>query len=471
MKPHSITEIAQWAQAEIRLDPSLHDPNQTMATGVSIDTRTMTADEIFMPIIGEKMDGHRFLATAFEKRAAAAFIDRDHLNLVENFKDKIFLLVDDTLEAFQTLAANYRKSLDVLVVGVTGSNGKTTTKDILASVLTRKFRTVKTIGNLNNEIGVPRTLLDLDETTEVAIIEMGMSDFGEIDTLVKMARPHIAIITNVGQSHLNQLGSQENIAKAKMEIVNGMGPDDLLIYNRDSSFLAHEVDRRKASAEGLLPRTLSFGQDSQADSSLSLTRSNEGGSSFTLGGEPFSVNLLGSYQMYNAAAAILCAKELDLDEATIQAGLQVTDQTKMRSELIHAQGFDILVDCYNSSPQSLREALHTTEVLAGYRKKIAILGDMLELGPMEKKIHFDIGQEIDPEVFSDVLFFGPLAKYMMEGASLRFRDNHLFWFSKKSDLVDRAKTLIEPASLVLVKASRALRLEEIVESIKQRTAQ
>lgn len=470
MKPHSITEIARWAQAEIHPGHAGQDPDRVLADGVSIDTRTMKAGEIFMPIIGEKMDGHHFLATAFEKGAACAFIDRNHLGMMDDFEDKTFLIVDDSLKAFQTLAANYRKSLTCRVVGVTGSNGKTTTKDILASILSQRFRTVKTIGNLNNEIGVPRTLLDLDESTEVAIIEMGMSALGEIDSLVKMARPHIAIITNVGQAHLNQLGSRENIAKAKMEIINGMGPDDLLIYNHDSSYLTQEIDRRKAQ-DDLIPRTLSYGQEDRADFALSLIRANEGGSHFSLEGEAFQVNLLGSYQMYNAAAAILCAKELGLDGATIQAGLHVTDQTKMRSELIHAQGFDILVDCYNSSPQSLREALHTTEVLAGYRKKIAILGDMLELGPMEKKIHFDIGQEIDPEVFSDVLFFGPLSKYMMEGASLHFRDNHLFWFSKKSDLVDRAKTLIEPASLVLVKASRSLRLEEIVESIKQRTAQ
>lgn len=468
MNPHTLTQLAQWADADLLL-PSGQDGDQLLASGVSIDTRTMVSGEVFVPIIGEKMDGHRFLETAFEKSAVAAFIDRDHPEELARFRDRPLLLVEDCKVAFQTLAQNYRKSLSCTVIGVTGSNGKTTTKDILYSVFRSHYETIKTTGNLNNEIGVPRTLLDLKEETEVAIVEMGMSQRGEIEALTQMARPHIAVITNVGLSHLDSLGSREAIAQAKMEIIDRMGPNDYLLYNRDSDYLANEIDRRQQAGD-LNVQVISFGQKEEADIHLHLLRSHAGGSLFTLDGQEFKINLLGSYQMYNAAPAIIAARLMGLDDSEIRAGLQVSDQTKMRSELVHATGFDILVDCYNSSPQSLGEALQTTALLAGYRKKIAILGDMLELGPNEKKLHYEMGRRINPAVFQDVIFYGPLSKYMMEGAASLFPPGHLFWFDQKNDLVDRAKYLIEPATLVLVKASRSMRLEEIVESIQVRNA-
>ena len=458
MKNRTLGQIADYAQARLTR-PDLADQK---ALGVSIDTRTIEEGEIFLPLIGEKLDGHQFVDQAFDKGALASFFDQNH-ELPDNIHP--FLIVDDTEKAFRRLAHHYRDSLKTQVIGVTGSNGKTTTKDILYSVLRQRFRTHKTIGNFNNEIGVPRTILDLEEETEYAIIEMGMSALGEISMLSKLARPHIAVITNVGQAHLQELGSRENIARAKMEITENLGPEDIFIYNRDSDVLQKEVEAR-----ALPCRTISFGESEGADFRLELFSSNAGGSRFFVNGKEWQINLLGSYQMYNAVVGIIVGQLLGLTDEQIERGLHVEDTTKMRTELVNCRGFDILVDCYNSSPQSLREAFKTAGLLNGYRKKIAILGDMKELGEREKAIHYQLGQEIDPSVFSDLIFYGPLAKYMMDGAEKNFSKNRLFWFSSKSDLVNEMKNLIEPNSLVLVKASRMMRLEEVVESIETITA-
>lgn len=453
MKNCTLGQIAEYAGARLSR-PDLADQK---ARGVSIDTRTLEEGEVFLPLIGERLDAHQFVKQAFEKGALASFFDQDH-TLPDT--DHPFLLVEDTEKAFCRLALHYRNSLKAQVIGVTGSNGKTTTKDILYSVLRRHFCTNKTIGNFNNQIGVPRTLLDLEEDTECAIVEMGMSHFGEIAMLSKLAQPHIAIITNVGEAHLEELGSRENIARAKMEITERLGPDDLFIYNSDNEILQKEVESRSLPC-----RIIRFGQNDQADFKLKLFSSNAGGSRFFVNGKPWQINLLGSYQMYNAVVGIIVGQLLGLSDEEIQKGLHVEDRTKMRTELVNCHGFDLLVDCYNSSPQSLREALKTTALLNGYRKKIAILGDMKELGEREKAIHYEIGQEIDPSVFSDLIFYGPLSKYMLQGAEKNFSSSRLFWFSSKSDLVNEMKNLIEPNTLVLVKASRTMRLEEVVESI------
>lgn len=454
MKRQTLKQIANYANAHLS---SAANPDAPVRA-VSIDTRTLDAGDLYVPIIGERLDGHRFIDTAFAKGAIACFHDSEHIPSDE--ENRAYLSVENTTEAFTQMAANYRASLDLTVIGITGSNGKTTTKDIVHSVLQKAFRTLKTTGNLNNEIGVPRTLLQIDEDTEVAVVEMGMSGLGEISHLTKIVRPHIAVITNVGDVHLEQLGSRENIAKAKLEILEGMHAEDIFLYNYDN-----EVLRKAVAERTIVPRMISFGTDPKADIVLSLERTTPVSTTFSLDGTSFTVDLLGAYQMYNAAVAVIISHLLGLDDSTIQEGLHVTDQTKWRTDLEHFSGFDILVDVYKSNPPSLEEALHTAELLHGYKKKIAILGDMLELGEQEEALHREIGRKIDPNVFDAVLFYGPLSKAMMEGAAEHFDASRLFHFSSKPDLVDKAKYLISRNSLVLIKGSRAMRLEEVVESL------
>lgn len=461
MKNERLKNIIDYAQGQ----PSLQVDEDLRVDGISIDTRTLEKGEVYMPIIGENLDGHIFIKDAFENGAVVSFCDKDHSKQLEG-EDYPLILVDDCLEAYQKLAKNYRESLDITIIGVTGSNGKTTTKDIVHSVLSQKYKSKKTIGNLNNGIGLPRTLLTFDRDTQTGITEMGMDKAGEISYLSKLAQPKIACITNVGYSHLEELKTPANVAKAKLEILHGMPEDGLLLYNIDDEFLREEVKNL-----GSLPQEIkSFGTHEDADYHLDLVESNAGGTTFTLGGNEWHVNLLGSFQMYNAAVGVIIGEKMGLDQKQIQKGLRIEDQTSMRSELISGRGFDILNDTYKSNPQSLEEALETTKLLSGYRRKIVILGDMLELGEDEKELHRQAGRSIDPTEIDYVLLYGPLSEYMMQGASENFPIGRVFHYTSKPDLVDKAKYLITKNSLVLVKASRSLRMEEIVESLQQITA-
>ncbi len=460
MKVQSLGRIASLAGGELieDFDPSLE------VQSVSIDTRTINPGDLYVPIIGENLDGHDFMEEAFAKGAVASLVDKDHLDHF-NKLNKPLILVEDSLVGLQTMAKNYRDELDLTLVGITGSNGKTTTKDIVYSVLEQKLRAQKTIGNLNNEIGLPRTLLSLEEDTQVAILEMGMEKFGDISLLVQLARPQIAAITNIGYSHLHIVKTRENVAKAKLEILEQMTSDDLFIYNYDDEILRAELAKLD-----VLPRVVTFGTDPEADHVLSLLTSNASGNRFIMDAKEWNINLLGHFQMYNAAVAIIIGKELGLSDEEIQRGLFVEDQTKMRSELIHLEGFDILNDAYKSNPQALQEALTTVSMLSGYKRKIAILGDMLELGEDEIELHREAGSKINPNDIDYVLCFGDLSTYIIDGAIENFPPSRLFHFTSKLDLIDKAKYLIEKNSLVLVKASRAMKLEEVIEAIQAVTA-
>lgn len=462
MKHQTLGSIAKLAHATLKPNSASNLP----VRAISIDTRTIDAGDVYVPIIGERLDGHQFTKMAFDKGAVAAFQDTAH---VPSDQTQPYLVVEDTTEAFTRLATNYRDSLNLKMIGITGSNGKTTTKDIVHSVLSQKYRTKKTTGNLNNEIGVPRTLLQLDEDTEAAIVEMGMSARGEISHLTQMVKPDIAVITNVGDVHLEQLGSIENIAQAKLEILESMDEQGLFLYNYDNHVLREAVEARIAT-EGIRPRILTFGTSEKADHQLSLIRSTPAGTTFTLDGEKYTVDLLGGYQIYNACVAILIGRVCGLSDDAIRAGLHVSDLTPWRTELKHYKGFDMLVDVYKSNPPSLREALRTVALLYGYSRKIAILGDMLELGSNETELHRQVGREIDPNVFDYVLFYGSLSRAMMEGALENYDASRVFHFENKQDLIDQAKYLITPNTLVLLKGSRAMRLEEVMESLSIVTA-
>lgn len=454
----TLGEIAERAGGKLN-DEKFRDID---VRGVSIDTRTLDVGNLYVPIIGEKLDGHRFIEAAFEKGAVGSMVDEKHPIEADG---RAYVIVEDTTKAYQQLAASYRDSLSLKIIGITGSNGKTTTKDIMASVLGKKLKVTKTIGNLNNHIGVPKTLLNLSPSTEVGIIEMGTERFGEISELTRMAHPDIAMITNIGDCHLEELLTRENIAKAKLEILEGMPKDGTFLYNWDDPVLRKAVADREIEQ-----RVLTFGTEEGADYRLELVHADITGTIFKLNGEEYEVNLLGNHQMYNAACAIIVAKLFGLDDATIREGLYVRDTTSMRSELLNCQGFDILNDCYKSNPQSLLEAFETMSLLTGYTRKIAIIGDMLELGEREKELHYEVGTKINPNDIDYLLCYGPLSEEIARGAKVNFPNYRVAHFERKEDLVDAAKYVIVKGTLVLVKASRSIRLEEIIESLKELTA-
>lgn len=429
---------------------------------VSIDTRTIDSGEMYMPIIGEKLDGHIFVEEAFKKGAVATFCE---VGKCSNIKNHPIVWVKNSNEAFTSLAKNYRDSLEnIKIIAITGSNGKTTTKDIIKSVLSSKYQVRKTIGNLNNQIGVPRTMLRFDKKTDIGVVEMGTDGFGQIEKLSNLASPDIAIITNIGDSHLHQLINKENVAKEKIHILDGLNPNGIFIYNLDDPILSEIVKNTK-----IKQKIITFGQSENADYRINIIESNNNGNNFTVNNKNYITPLVGAHQVYNATVAIIIAELFEISYPKIIKSLEKEEISSMRSELISCNGFDILNDSYKSNPQSLASALETLYLFSNYSRKITILGDMLELGKNEIELHREVGRNLNPSKVDYILLYGPLSKYIAEEAQKNFGENRVFYFEKKDQLIDKAKYLIIKNSLVLVKASRSLRLEEIVEALKMLT--
>lgn len=442
------------------LGGSLCDPNykDVKISGVSTDSRTIQENNLYIPLVGEVFDGRLFVKECEDKGASAFLIDRDYE--IKNNISIPYIRVDDTLKALQDLARSYRKELNVKVIGITGSNGKTTTKDLLYEVLSTKYKTQKTIGNLNNEIGVPKTILSLNEDTEIAVVELGTDKFGDISLTSNIALPDIAIITNIGDSHLHNLKSKEGILKAKMEIVEGLSDDGIFIYNGDDETMKKEI----ASYE-VDQKMISFGLEETNDFLVKEVPTTPAKVSFSHDDETYDIPLLGRHNIYNGACCLLIANILGLDANEVKSGLINVRPANNRSSMIELDGFDVLDDSYKSNPQSLRSGLATCKLLDGYNNKIVVLGDMLELGDKEDELHYEVGLDIDPKDIHYCLFFGNLSYHMYKGALNNFPKDRAFHFTDKDDLIDKLKSLITKSTLVFVKGSHGMHMEEIIESI------
>ncbi|WP_231633142.1 UDP-N-acetylmuramoyl-tripeptide--D-alanyl-D-alanine ligase [Numidum massiliense] len=432
--------------------------------GVSIDTRTIQPGNLFIPIVGERFNGHAFVRQALASGAVAALWNKREPEPPPNVP---LIFVDDTTAALQRLAQAYRQQLGVKVIGITGSNGKTSTKDILAALLATTYNTQKTRGNLNNHFGVPLTLLALAEHTEVAVVEMGMSGLGEIEQLTSLARPDVAVITNVGECHLSDLGSRERIAQAKMEILTGLSEDGLFVYNGDDARLIQHVQRVRRS--GMLPyQTVTFGQSSFNSFYPQRFTWTESGISFTLAHAncpPLFLPLLGQHQLMNGICAITVAAHLGVPYTRMVQGLLQVEASHMRNELTRVGNVTIMNDTYKSNPTSLRAALDTMYGLKKYQKKIAVLGDMLDMGDEAVRLHQEIGSQIDLEQIDALLTIGPLAAHIAAAAKQRAPGRQIMAFTTKEDLISALKEVAEDGCLILVKGSRDLRLEEVVAAL------
>lgn len=425
--------------------------------GVSTDSRTVEEGNLYIPIVGEKFDGHDFAFDALDKGAAAIIWEKKRF-LPRN--DLPVIIVEDSFKAMTTLARSYRLSLKCKVVALTGSNGKTTTRDIITGLLKQKYKVQYTKKNFNNEYGLPKTIFELDEDLEVAVLELGTEKFGDISLLTDICRPDYAIITNIGDSHLLQLKTKENIARAKLEILEGLDENGIFLYNYDDPVL------KKVVKEFKLPeRTFTYGTDKDCDFVIEPGIADASGTTFTIDNHIYTIPLLGQHQMYNGGIAIVIAEFFKLDYPSIAKGLTDIELTGMRNELIHQKNFDILNDSYKSNPQSLEACLRTVYSLKGYDKKIVVLGDMLELGDEEVQFHKDIAQELDPQQLDYVLTIGNLAKNISDEAKENFPESTCYHFDSKEELLDKLKEIITPNTLVMVKASRAMKLEDIVSGL------
>lgn len=433
-----------------------------MIEGVSTDSRSIKPGQLFIPIKGENFNGHDFITMAIGKGAVATLWNKDEPMPNNDFP---FILVEDTIVALQDLAKSYRGQLKTKVIGITGSNGKTSTKDILASLLKTQYKTHKTKDNFNNYIGLPMTILEMDEDTEMAVLEMGMDNFGQIELLTSIARPDAAIITNIGEAHLEDLKTPENIAKAKLEILKGLKPNDLFLYYGDDTILKKVIDN-----SSLDYNVKTYGRESSNDYQAEVIFVNESGDSFNIKkpiDKDFFIPMLGEHQVLNATAAIAVAEYFGISLENIEKGLLNIEKTGMRNELVNANGFTVLNDSYKSNPSSVLAALNTMYNMTDYNQKIVVLGDMQGLGDEEINMHRDIGLKINPDKIDYVFTYGPLSLHIAETAKLNLGENRVFSFDYKTDLVNKIKEVIKPNALILTKASRALQMEDVVAKLKE----
>ncbi|MUG72596.1 MULTISPECIES: UDP-N-acetylmuramoyl-tripeptide--D-alanyl-D-alanine ligase [Paenibacillus] len=466
MMKRTLAEIAVMAGGTLTDESS----GSLMAQGVSKDTRTLAPGNLYIPLIGEAFDGHRFVEAASRQGAVGSFWQQDRPDAPEGVP---LILVDDTLAALQRLAVNYKRQLHVRIVGITGSNGKTTTKDMTAAVLQTSFRVHKTGGNYNNHIGLPLTLLQLSEDTEIAVLEMGMSGRGEIEFLSRLAEPEIAVITNIGEAHLLQLGTRQEIARAKTEILAGLLPGGTLVYNGDEPLIEEvlpelsEPGRMQAPSYG----RVRFGHGAENDLYPSDIRMDAKGTHYRIheaGARDFYIPLLGAHNVVNSLAAYAVGRHFGLDAETIARGLAGAAVTGMRIEVMHApSGLTIFNDAYNASPTAMRAAIALLHEAEGFERKFAVLGDMLELGENEAAFHREVGEMLDPAKVEAVFVYGPLAVHIAEGARTRFPDNRVRHFEDKEQLAHELGRTAGAHDVVLIKGSRGMRMEQVAAWVMQ----
>jgi UDP-N-acetylmuramoyl-tripeptide--D-alanyl-D-alanine ligase len=430
--------------------------------GVTIDSRKIEKGNLFIPFKGERSDGHQHVEEAIQKGAAAALWQKDVPNPPVHLP---ILIVDDCLVALQELANKYRSELAVKVVGITGSNGKTTTKDMTAGLLSLHYKVKKTEGNYNNHIGLPLTVLGLDEDTEIAVLEMGMSGRGEIDFLTKLSNPDAVVITNIGESHMLDLGSREAIADAKLEIIGGLKEGGLVVLFGDEPLL---LDRIKALKGNIGVKT--FGRTNSNDLYPTEITQLSNGNAFKMNQSPerFELPVLGTHNILNALAAMLIANHFSIPFDEMNKGLSSVKLTNMRMELVEGKkGGKIINDAYNASPTSMMAAIELVSNLMGYEKKILVLGDMLELGSQEVQYHQQIGEALNKDKIDLLFTYGKLGLQIAEGAKEKLGMEKVLAYTEKSDLIEELQKHIDDTTIVLVKASRGMKMEEIVKSLQK----
>ena len=430
--------------------------DETVIKGISTNSREIKEGELFIPLVGDKFDGHEFIRAAFELGASAALTSKE----TELFIGKTIIRVKDTKKALGAIAAYYKEKHNVPTIAVTGSVGKTTTKDMVYSVISQKYNTLKTEANFNNDIGLPLTIFHLEKEHEAAVLEMGMNHFGEIDYLASIGKPDAAIITNIGESHIENLGSREGIFKAKMEITNRFGKDNTLIVNGDNDFL------RTVKGEYKVVR---YGLDSSNDvHAKNIVNKGLGGISFTavVNGTEYVAELAvpGEHNVYNALAAICAGIEFKIPMDDILRGIKTFEPTAQRLAVENYKGITIINDCYNASPDSIKAAL---KVLAATdaKRRVAVLGDILEMGEHAPSAHYGLAKYVKDAGVDVLVTAGENMKNLARGAKEQ-GVSEIHAFDKTLEACNFVKDALKEGDAVLIKASHGMRFEEVYNAIK-----
>ncbi|HUK99284.1 MAG TPA: UDP-N-acetylmuramoyl-tripeptide--D-alanyl-D-alanine ligase [Nitrospirota bacterium] len=431
--------------------------------GVSIDSRNINEGELFIAIKGERFDGHDFVSDALKKGAWGALVERTVLE--KNFGSlgglKNILPVEDTLYALQEMSYMHRKKFAIPVIGITGSNGKTTTKEMLAEILKQKGAVLKNEGNLNNHIGVPLTLIKLNKKHKAAIIEMGMSAPGEIDMLARLSSPTIGVITNIGPAHLEFLGSLDMIAQVKGELLSNIRADGITVLNADDKYFGYLKNKFHG-------RTIAFGIENKADVQALDIQQGEDFIDFSLAAEgskkEIRLRALGRHNVYNALAAAAAAIAADMPIDAIKYGLDDFSPIAMRSEIKQLQGRTILADYYNANPASMEAALRALMSIKTSNKTIAVLGDMLELGKYSLEAHREIGKSAVRLGVDIVIVMGQFSANVAEGAIEEgMPKERVFATNTHKEAATLIRHLSRPGDVVLIKGSRGMKMEKILE--------
>lgn len=443
MKVYEIVEATQGILVSGNKDDEINFFSQ--------DSRQMKNGGMYIPLKGERFDGHNFIESAFQTGAQAIISEKD-----VKYEDKIVIKVKDTYQALKDMASYLRNHRPVKVVGVTGSVGKTSTRDMVYSVVKQKYKTLKTEGNYNNEIGLPLTILRYHDE-EVLVLEMGMNHLQEMSRLSMIARPDIACITNVGTAHIGELGSRENILKAKLEITDGMKEGSTLIINQDNDMLQ--------TVELPHLNVVRVGKGKEASIQASHIVLEETKSSFEVEyqgkKEIIEVPVQGEHNNSNALIAIAVGIELNISLEDIKKGIQEFKLTKNRMDILEKNHKTVIDGTYNASVDSMKSSI---DVLANYKKrKVAILADMLELGDYSQQLHEEVGSYVASKGIDILVCVGKEAKYIYQKARESMKD--VYYFESNQEVIDRLDELLKEDDVILVKGSHSMNLKEVVEKI------
>ena len=426
------------------------------AAGIVIDSRKVEPGDIFVAIRGERVDGHQFIREVFDKGAIAVVCEEEPEELPGPC-----IRVEDSLAALRQIAAFYREQMPIPIVGITGSVGKTSTKEFVASVLAQKYKTHKTQGNFNNEIGVPLTLLAMPEDTEAAVVEMGINHFGEMHRLSEMVKPDICVMTNIGQCHLEFLGSRDGILKAKSEIFDFMNPEGTVCVNGDDDKLMTigEVHGKRPVHFGLSPEN-----DIYADTIVSRGLL---GSTATIhtpdAAFDVQIPLPGAHMVLNALAATAVGLQLGLTTEQIAAGIAAVQAVSGRSRVVQAKDLVLIDDCYNANPVSMKASIDVLSNAPG--RKIAVLGDMGELGAEEKQLHYMVGEHFAGKGIDALYCVGTLSQEIAKAVRTCSSKTEVHHYEDKADLIKDLVKEVQSGDTVLVKASHFMGFPEIVKKL------
>jgi UDP-N-acetylmuramoyl-tripeptide--D-alanyl-D-alanine ligase len=426
--------------------------------GAVTDSRQVQKDYLFIPIKGARVDGHDFIPQVFEKGALVVL--SDHALPEETGP---YILVSSTTEAMKKIAAFYRTQLSCKVVGITGSVGKTSTKEMIASVLEQRYKVLKTEGNFNNGIGLPLTIFNLTEEHEVAVLEMGIDHFGEMHELASISQPDICVITNIGLAHMENLGSRDGILKAKTEVFDHLRPNASVILNGDDDKLSTvaEVQGKKPVFFGLSDQL-----DAYADGIVSQgLRGTDAVLHLPLGEINVHIPVPGNHMVYNALAGACVGMKLGLTLEEIQTGISSLKTIAGRTNLIDTGSLLIIDDCYNANPVSMKSSLDVLSTATG--RTVAVMGDMYELGDKENELHYNTGAHA-AEIGIDVICcIGELSHHAYEGAKACAKSSAVLYFKTKQDFLGKIRNVVKKDDTILVKASHGMEFPEIIDVLRQ----